>query len=86
VYLHDIPLPQARDHFEKSLAQSGFWDVFSSESIPLDENAVGRVLSEPICAKISSPHFQYDPPSGGSQFLAAQNHRLVSTTVGIHGG
>ena len=33
------------------------WGILGKETIPLDENALGRVLAEPILAKVSSPHY-----------------------------
>ncbi len=56
-YLHDIPLSQARQAFRAALRQAGLWQVLASETIPLDENALGRVLAGPIWALRSSPHY-----------------------------
>jgi len=64
IYLHDIPLSEAREHFENSLRQAGLWGVFASESIPLDEFAVGRTLAAPVWAKISSPHYHASAMDG----------------------
>ncbi len=57
VYLHDIPLVEAKARFEAALKDAGCWRVLGPETIPLDENALGRVLAEPVWAKISSPHY-----------------------------
>ena len=57
VYLHDIPLGEAKAHFEAALKAADLWRVLEIETIPLDENALGRVLAEPVIAKISSPHY-----------------------------
>jgi putative molybdopterin biosynthesis protein len=57
LYLHDIPLSLARQAFREALQQVGLWQTLGNESIPLDENALGRVLSEPIWALRSSPHY-----------------------------
>jgi putative molybdopterin biosynthesis protein len=57
VYLHDIPLPQAQERLEQALKESGLLGCLGVEEIPLDENALGRVLSRPVWAKISSPHY-----------------------------
>ena len=54
VYLHDIPLEDAKAHFETALKEVQLWGVLGNETIPLDENALGRVLAEPIRAKVSS--------------------------------
>lgn len=56
-YLHDIPLSQARQAFREALQQAGLWQVLASETIPLDENALGRVLAGPVWALRSSPHY-----------------------------
>ena len=57
VYLHDIPLPEAKAHFEKALKRAGMWKILYSETIPLDEDACGKVLAAPIWAELSSPHY-----------------------------
>jgi putative molybdopterin biosynthesis protein len=57
VYLHDIPLPEARRVLETALKDAGLWRVLGAEAIPLDAQALGRVLAEPLWAKTSSPHY-----------------------------
>jgi putative molybdopterin biosynthesis protein len=57
IYLHDIPLPEARKRFESALVTAGLWGLLEAEEIPLDQNAVIRVLAEPVWAKTSSPHY-----------------------------
>ena len=57
LYLHDIPLSQAKQAFRDALQQAGLWQRLGQESIPLDENALGRVLAEAIWALRSSPHY-----------------------------
>ena len=57
IYLHDIPLPEAQAHFQNALEKAGLWQVLQSETIPLDENACGRVLAAPVWAELSSPHY-----------------------------
>jgi len=57
VYLHDIPLGEAKARFEAALKEADLWRVLGLESIALDENALGRVLAEPVIAKVSSPHY-----------------------------
>ena len=64
VYLHDIPLPEAKALFQSALEQADLWRVLSMETIPLDENAIGRVLAEPVWAKISSPHYHASAMDG----------------------
>ncbi len=57
VYLHDIPLPEAWKRLREAIQAAGRWQVLGTEEIPLDERAVGRVLAQPVWAKISSPHY-----------------------------
>lgn len=57
VYLHDIPLDEALARFQQALREAGLWQVLGVEEIPLDENALGRVLAEPVWARLSSPHY-----------------------------
>jgi putative molybdopterin biosynthesis protein len=64
VYLHDIPLSEAKARLEQALREEGLWRVLGSENTPLDENAIGRVLAEPVWAKISSPHYHASAMDG----------------------
>ncbi len=57
VYLHDIPLPEAKARLDEALQAAGKAGVLGTEEIPLDELALGRVLAKPIWARISSPHY-----------------------------
>jgi putative molybdopterin biosynthesis protein len=57
IYLHDIPLSEARKRFESSLISAGLWGLLEAEEIPLDQNGVVRVLAEPVWAETSSPHY-----------------------------
>lgn len=64
IYLHDIPLPEAKARLEAALKDANLWRVLGAETIPLDENALGRVLAEPVWAKISSPHYHASAMDG----------------------
>ena len=64
VYLHDIPLAQAQARLREALQDANLWHVLGVESIPLDENALGRVTTEPIWAKVSSPHYHASAMDG----------------------
>ncbi len=64
LYLHDIPLPEAQARLEAALKDAGLWGVLGVEMIPLDENALGRVLAEPVWAKVSSPHYHASAMDG----------------------
>jgi putative molybdopterin biosynthesis protein len=64
VYLHDIPLAQAQARFQQVLEEAGLWRVLGTETIPLDENALDRVLTESIWAKVSSPNYHASAMDG----------------------
>ena len=64
VYLHDIPLPEAKVRFRQALEDAGLWCRLGAEQIPLDEYALDRVLTEPVWAKISSPHYHASAMDG----------------------
>jgi putative molybdopterin biosynthesis protein len=64
VYLHDIPLPEAQTRIRAALEGTNLWRVLGAESIALDEGALGRVLAEPIWAKVSSPHYHASAMDG----------------------
>lgn len=64
VYLHDIPLSQAQSRLREALQDANLWRVLGTESIPLDENALGRVTAQPIWAEISSPHYHASAMDG----------------------
>lgn len=73
VYLHDIPLPDAQARFRLALQEAGLWQVLAMETIPLDENCLGRVTSEPIWARISSPHYHSSAMDGFAVQALATN-------------
>ena len=64
VYLHDIPLPQAQSRLREALQDVNLWRVLGNETIPLDENALGRITAEPIWALVSSPHYHASAMDG----------------------
>ena len=64
IYLHDIPLPEAQERFQQALEAAGEWGLLGVEEIGLDENATGRVLAEPVWAKLSSPHYHASAMDG----------------------
>jgi putative molybdopterin biosynthesis protein len=64
VYLHDIPLSEAKARIKAALEEVGRWQILGVEEIPLDEKALGRVLAEPVWAKISSPHYHASAMDG----------------------
>lgn len=64
VYLHDIPLPEAQQRLIQALEEVGLEGVLGVEEIPLDEQALGRVLAEPVWACLSSPHYHASAMDG----------------------
>jgi len=64
IYLEDIPLEDAQKRFQSALEETGLWQTLGVEQIPLDENAIGRVLAETVWAKISSPHYHASAMDG----------------------
>ena len=64
VYLHDIPLDLAQERLEQALIEAGLDAILGREEIPLNIAAAGRVLSEPVWAKISSPHYHASAMDG----------------------
>jgi putative molybdopterin biosynthesis protein len=64
VYLHDIPLAAAQQRLVDALEAAGIAGILEVEAIPLDEQALGRVLAEPVWAKISSPHYHASAMDG----------------------
>lgn len=64
VFLHDIPLNEAKTVFKRALREAGLWKPLQEEVIPLSEHALGRVLSQPIWAKVSSPHYNASAMDG----------------------
>jgi putative molybdopterin biosynthesis protein len=64
IYLHDIPLPDAKARLDSALLEAGRWGLLGIEEISLDEHALGRVLAEPVWARISSPHYHASAMDG----------------------
>jgi putative molybdopterin biosynthesis protein len=64
VYLHDIPLEQAQQRFREALERGGLAGTLGSEYLPLDEKIIGRLLADPVWAKISSPHYHASAMDG----------------------
>ncbi len=90
VYLKDIPLPEAKTRLEIAIKSSGKWGILGEEVIALDEKACGRVLSEPVWAKISSPHYHSSAMDGFAirtmDTLHAMQNSPVLLTIQSAGG
>ena len=83
VYLHDIPLPQAQSRLETALHEANLWRVLGDETIPLDENALGRTLAGPVWAKTSSPHYHASAMDGFAVRAAETTGALPSRPVSL---
>lgn len=81
VYLHDIPLPQAQARLQAALQTAGRWGVLGKETIPLDEHATGRVLAEPLWARISSPHYHASAMDGFAVRAADTDGALMTRPI-----
>ena len=79
IYLEDIPLEDAQKRFQTALEEAGLWQTLGVEQIPLDENAIGRVLAETVWAKISSPHYHASAMDGFA-VIAEDTHGALETT------
>ena len=81
VYLHDIPLSQAQARLREALQEADLWRVLGVETIPLDENALGRVTAEPIWAKVSSPHYHASAMDGFAVIAENTNGAQPSSPI-----
>lgn len=88
IYLHDIPLSQAQERLRQALQEADLWRVLGVEEIPLDENALGRVTTEPIWAEVSSPHYHASAMDGfavkAEETNGAQPASPVQLSVSSH--
>ena len=83
VYLHDIPLSQAQSRLEAALREADLWRVLGAETIPLDENALGRTLAGPVWAVTSSPHYHASAMDGFAVRAAQTAGALPSKPVSL---
>jgi putative molybdopterin biosynthesis protein len=86
VYLHDIPLPEAQARLKQALLEVDLWRVLGVETIPLDENALGRVTAQPVWAKISSPHYHAAAMDGFAVRALSTNAALPSKPLTLQIG
>jgi putative molybdopterin biosynthesis protein len=83
VYLHDIPLSQAQEILRDALKDSDLWRVLGTESIPLNEDALGRVTAEAVWAEISSPHYHAAAMDGFALRAVSTNGAMPSTPINL---
>jgi putative molybdopterin biosynthesis protein len=86
VYLHDIPLVEAQACLRQALIAAGLGGILGIEEIPLDEQAVGRVLAEPAWARLSSPHYHASAMDGfaarAAEIAGAMPTAAITLAVG----
>jgi putative molybdopterin biosynthesis protein len=81
VYLHDIPLAQAQARLAQALEQAGLAQILGMEEIPIDQNAIGRVLAEPLWARLSSPHYHASAMDGFALRAETTNGAMPTTPI-----
>jgi putative molybdopterin biosynthesis protein len=81
VYLHDIPLSDARARLDLALQNAGRDGLLGVEDLPLNEHCLGRVLAKPVWAKISSPHYHASAMDGFALRAAATSEAMLSRPV-----
>jgi putative molybdopterin biosynthesis protein len=64
VYLKDIPLAQARQRFIEALEAASLAGLLGKETVVLNETCLGRVLAEPVWARLSSPNYHASAMDG----------------------
>ncbi|HSH03463.1 MAG TPA: molybdopterin biosynthesis protein [Anaerolineae bacterium] len=64
IYLHDIPLTQAQARFTQALTAANLNTPLPSETIPLNEHALGRTTARAIWAQQSAPHYHASAMDG----------------------
>src|SRR5215213_3304666 len=78
VYLHDIPLPDAQARLQQALQSADLWRLLGTETIPLDEHALGRITAASIWARVSSPHYHASAMDGFAVRALMTNGALPS--------
>jgi putative molybdopterin biosynthesis protein len=86
VYLHDIPLPEAQARLRQALQDGNLWRLLGDELMPLDEHALGRITSEPVWAKISSPHYHASAMDGFAVRALATSGAMPSRPLALQIG
>jgi putative molybdopterin biosynthesis protein len=79
IYLHDIPLPEAMSRFSGALIEADLGGILGEEELGLTPQVIGRVLSRPVWAKLSSPHY-HAAAMDGFAVRAAETHGATQTS------
>jgi putative molybdopterin biosynthesis protein len=82
-YLHDIPLDAAQKRFYEVLDQYHLRNTLGIESIPINENAINRVLAQPVWAILSSPHYHASAMDGFAVRSETIQNALPSLPVSL---
>jgi len=86
LYLHDIPLSEAKKRLWDTLLEHGLNNLLGWEDLPLDENLVGRVTADPVWALTSSPNYHSAAMDGfavrASELIGAMPTAPVTLEVG----
>jgi len=80
-YLEDIPLAEALARWQEALAAAGLDQPLPGERAELDQ-AAGRVTSEAVWARVSSPHYHASAMDGYA--VRAEDTRGASETHPIY--
>ena len=80
-YLEDIPLNDALARWWSALAEAGLDAPLPGEPVPLAE-AAGRIVAEPVWARISSPHYHAAAMDGYA--VRAEETRGASETQPVY--
>ena len=75
IYLEDIPLDEARSHWDKLLLTHGLSSPLGGEEVDI-KLCLGRVTAKPVWAKLSSPHYH----SAAMDGYAVKSTTTVSAT------
>ena len=78
MYLEDIPLDEAIARFYGALEQNGGLKPIPGETVSLDQ-APGRVTSQPVWARMSSPHY-HSAAMDGVAVRAQDTHGASKTS------
>jgi putative molybdopterin biosynthesis protein len=80
-YLHDIPLEEAKRRFFEELKKFELDGALGIERVNVNETANGRVLAEPVWAKLSSPHYHAAAMDGFAVLAKKTNTALPSQPI-----
>jgi molybdopterin molybdotransferase/putative molybdopterin biosynthesis protein len=80
-YLEDIPLAEALARWQQALAAAGLDQPLPGEPVDLDQ-AAGRITSEAVWARVSSPHYHASAMDGYA--VRAEDTRGASETHPVY--